>query len=195
MTIASQITVARLLLVPVYAWLALVYGHSVSAGRPEEWVRWLALLVFVVAAASDGIDGWVARRFNQRSDFGAFVDPLADKSLLLVAVLVLWWVDWGENGWRVPGWYAALVLARDAVILGGITILYGCRRKVRIAPSWSGKICTVMQMTVIGWVMLGWIRLSPAWPCGVSAIVILWSGVDYVRQGWAILHGNSLPLR
>jgi phosphatidylglycerophosphate synthase len=146
--------------------------------------------VFVLASASDGIDGWVARRFNQRSDFGAFIDPLADKSLLLVAVLVLWWVDWGADGWSIPGWYAALVVARDAVILGGITVLYGCRKSVRIAPSWSGKICTVLQMTVLGWVMLGWVSWSPNWPCALSALAIVWSGVDYIRHGWGILQGR-----
>ena len=180
---------------PVFAWLAWAHGQSVASGTPNPWLRWSALGVFVLAAASDGIDGWVARRFNQRSDFGAFIDPIADKSLLLVAVVVLWWVDWGKTGWSIPGWYAILVVSRDAVILGGITILYGFRKRVKIAPSWAGKTCTVMQMTVIGWVTLAWFPWSPQWPCVISALAILWSGADYVRQGWRILHGTGVPAR
>lgn len=191
MTVASQITLGRLLLVPVYAWLAWAYGQSVALGQPEGWLKWSALGVFTIAAVSDGVDGWVARRFHQHSAFGAFIDPLADKSLLLSAVLVLWWVDWGEGGWGIPGWYAGLVVLRDALILGGMTILYGCRRKVKIAPSWVGKACTVLQMTVIGWVMLGWLPWSPNWPCGLSAIVIVWSGADYLRRGWGILRRSG----
>ena len=84
MTLASKITVSRIVLIPVFVLLAWRYGQSVTAGEANESLRWWALAVFLVAAASDGVDGWIARHFNQKSDFGAFIDPIADKVLVAV---------------------------------------------------------------------------------------------------------------
>ena len=97
MTFASKITLSRLLLVPVFAVLAIYYGHSVADKVPIEWLRWCALAVFITAAASDGLDGWIARRFNKRSRFGAIIDPIADKTLLLTAIITLTLVNWGHR--------------------------------------------------------------------------------------------------
>lgn len=188
MTFASKITLARLLLVPVFAVLAIYYGHSVADGAPVEWLRWTALTAFVTAAASDGIDGWIARRFNQRSKFGAIIDPIADKSLLLTAIITLTLVDWGPNNWHLPLWFTALVIVRDCIILGGILVLQFTGHQVQISPQWSGKICTVAQMVALGWIMLKWVPFSPIYPCVVAAACTVWSGVDYVRQGLRILH-------
>lgn len=188
MTLASKITLSRLLLVPVFAVLAIYYGHSVADGSPHEWLRWGALAAFITAAASDGIDGWIARRFNQRSKFGAIIDPIADKSLLLTAFITLTAVNWGPNDWHLPLWLTALVIVRDCIILGGIGVLRFTGHEVRIAPQWSGKICTVAQMVALGWVMLKWVPFSPIYPCMVAAACTVWSGVDYVRQGLRILH-------
>ena len=122
-TFASKITIARICLVPVFAALAFYYGHTVKIGEPVETLRWWALGVYVTAASSDGIDGWVARRFNQCSKFGAFIDPIADKALLLTGAITLTFVDWGSPGWHLPLWFAPIVVARDCIILGGIRIL------------------------------------------------------------------------
>ena len=190
MTLASKITIARILLVPVFAVLAVSYGRSVETGNPDEHLRWWALAVFVTASATDGVDGWIARRFNQRSKFGAFIDPIADKSLLLTGVVTLSLVDWGAVGWRLPLWFAALVVMRDCVILGGILILYSGRRKVAIAPHWSGKVCTVAQMFALGWVMLRVVWFPPFWPCVAAGFFTVWSAVAYVRQGLGILRAQ-----
>ena len=191
MTLASKITLARLLLVPVFAVLAIYYGHSVADQAPREWLRWSALAAFIIAAASDGIDGWIARRFNQRSKFGAIIDPIADKSLLLTAIITLTVVNWGPDGWRMPLWFTALVIVRDCIILGGINVLHYSGHRVDIAPQWSGKVCTVAQMVAIGWVMLKWVPFSPMYPCLVAAFWTVWSGVDYLRQGVRILHESD----
>jgi len=188
MTLASKITLLRILLVPVFAVLAIYYGDSVAVQPPREWLRWAALSVFVTAAASDGIDGWIARHFNQRSRFGAIIDPIADKSLLLTAFITLTLVDWGPDGWHLPAWLTALVIVRDCIILGGIAVLHYTGHQVNIAPQWSGKICTVAQMFTLGWVMLKVVPFSPLYPCVAAALCTVWSGVDYVRQGLRILH-------
>jgi phosphatidylglycerophosphate synthase len=138
-------------MVPVFAALAVLYGNSVKAGYPNETLRWWALGVFVVAAASDGIDGWVARHFNQISKFGAFIDPIADKGLLLTGVIVLSLVDGGTGGWGFPLWFAGLVMfALGWVMLKVVDIspIYPCI-VAAIFTVWSG-IAYVQQ----GWKIL-----------------------------------------
>ena len=174
-------------MVPGFVMLAIAYGNSVKLGQPDESLRGWALGVFVTCAVSDGIDGWVARRFNQRSTFGAFIDPIADKLLLLTGVVTLSIIDWGTEGWRLPLWFAVIVVVRDCIILGGINVLYYHRRTVHIVPHWSGKICTVTQMVALGWVMLKVAPIAPTWPCVVAAVFTVWSTVEYVRQGLRLL--------
>lgn len=187
MTFATKITVCRILLVPAFAVLAVMYGVTVAANEPDETYRWLAVACFVLAAASDGLDGWVARRFAQKSDLGAFLDPIADKFLLLTGVITLALVDWGEDGWRLPLWFAVIVFLRDAMILIGIGWLYTRELKISIRPHWIGKWCTVGQMTALGWVMLRVVPFPPVWPCIVSAALTVISAVGYLRQGLRIL--------
>lgn len=178
-------------MVPVFAGLAVAYGQTVQSGQPDEPLRWWALGIYLTAATSDALDGWIARRFNQCSQFGSYLDPIADKALLLTGVITLSLVDWGANGWRLPIWFASIVVARDAIILGGINFLYYKHRTVHIAPHRSGKICTATQMVALGWVMLkvGWI--SPTWPCLLAAAFTGWSAVTYIRQGLAILRASD----
>ena len=189
MTFATKITITRILMVPVFAVLALAYGYSVKAGHADETLRWWALGVFITAAASDGIDGWVARHFNRMSKLGAFLDPIADKALLLTGVITLSLVDWGADGWRLPAWFAVIVVLRDCIIIGGIRILWNHHCEVKFAPHWSGKVCTVTQMFALGWVMLKVVPFPPAWPCLVAAFFTIWSTVAYIRQGIQILRG------
>jgi CDP-diacylglycerol--glycerol-3-phosphate 3-phosphatidyltransferase len=191
-TFASKITITRICLVPVFAALAFWYGMTVESGVPDESLRWWALGVFVLAASTDGVDGWVARRFNQCSKFGAFIDPIADKALLLTGVITLSLVDWGAAGWRLPPWFAAIVILRDCIILGGVRILWNHHREVKFAPHWSGKVCTVTQMFALGWVMLRVTLLSPEVPCAIAAFFTIWSSVAYIRQGQRILRGQEV---
>ncbi len=192
MTFATKITVARICLVPVFAAYAIVYGLGVADGSPIEKYRWTALAVFIAAAASDGIDGWIARRFDQRSDLGAFLDPIADKFLVLTAILILTFVDWGADGWSIPLWFTAIVILRECVILGGIRILYSAKRNVSIRPHWTGKVCTFSLFLVIAWVMLKMIPLPPIYPCIFAAVFTLWSTLKYLQQGLRILKTGQI---
>jgi len=192
MTFASKITLTRLLLVPVFVVLALYYGRSIKEGHPVEWLRIAALVVFVTASASDALDGFIARHFNQRSAFGAMIDPIADKTLLLTGITTLSLIDWGSEGWRIPLWFTALVIVRDCVILGGLGILWYCKVPVKIAPHWSSKVCTFAQMVALAWVMLRMVAVSPIYACAVAGFFTLWSGVAYVRQGWGMLQAADL---
>lgn len=189
MTFATKITVGRMLLVPVFIWLAVAYGQSVDHQVANETLRYWAIAIFVLAAASDGIDGWVARRFNQRSELGAYLDPLADKFLLLSAILVLTIFPWGSEGWRLPWWFTAVVVARDVTILCGIRILQWKRCTIRFGAHWLGKITTVTQMIAVGWVMLKVVPWSPMIPCAIATAFTLASAVVYVAQGKRMLRG------
>jgi len=187
MTFATKLTVLRLLLVPVFAFLAISYGLSTAAGTPDETLRWAAFWVFVTAAATDGIDGLIARHFNQISELGAFLDPIADKALMLSTLLILTFFDWGMEDCRSPLWFAVLVVLRDSVILAGIRVMWSARKKVEIRPHWTGKVCTFFLFVVLGWVMLRITELSPAYPCAFAAVFILLSMLQYIRQGMRIM--------
>ena len=79
-------------------------------------------------------------------------------------------VDWGVDGWRLPLWFAAIVVLRDCIIIGGIRILWNHHRQVKIAPHWTGKVCTVTQMFALGWVMLKVVPVPPTWPCIIAGV-------------------------
>jgi len=151
MTTANKITVTRIVLIPVFVMMAIYYGRSVQAGHPRDWQRFLAIFLFLVAAASDGIDGYVARKYNQRSRLGVVLDPIADKGLLLAAIITLSFSNWT---YEFPLWFPVLVIARDAVILSGTALLHYMVGQVQVKPSWMGKTATALQMVAISMVLL-----------------------------------------
>src|SRR6266403_166573 len=148
MTTANKITIVRILMIPVFVTLAIYYGQSIQRGEPLAWQRFAAIIVFLLAAASDGLDGYVARRYNQRSSLGVILDPIADKGLLLSGIITLSISNWSEidpEYGRFPAWFPVLVITRDAVILVGAAVLQVLVGHVRIRPHWTGKIATVLQ--------------------------------------------------
>lgn len=186
MTTANKITVVRILMIPVFVTLAIYYGQSIQRGEPAEWQRFAAIMVFLVAAVSDGLDGYVARRYNQRSSLGVILDPIADKGLLLSGIITLSISNWSKTApefGQFPAWFPVLVITRDAVILVGAAILHVLNGKVHVKPSWTGKIATVLQMAAIAWVMLQFRFLPVIWLVGVAGLFTLVSGVIYVMDG------------
>jgi cardiolipin synthase len=186
MTTANKITVARILMIPVFVTLAIYYGESIQRGEPQEWERFAAIIVFLVAAVSDGVDGYVARRYNQRSTLGVVLDPIADKGLLLSGIITLSISNWSDIDpvyGRFPVWFPVLVISRDAVIVVGAAILYLLNGKVHVKPTWTGKVATVLQMVALGWVMLQ-LRLVPVLYVVIAAgLFTLISGIVYVADG------------
>ncbi len=180
MTTANKITIVRLLLIPVFVLLGVYYGESVREDHPQEWYRLGAILVFLSASVSDGLDGYVARRYNQRSKLGAILDPIADKGLLLAGLLTLTFADWG---YRFPLWFPVLVIARDVVIVAGSFGLHYVNGDVQVRPRWTGKVATVLQMIAIGWVMLQVRLLNPLYWVVLAGVFTFISGVGYVIDG------------
>jgi len=197
MTTANKITIARILMIPLFVLMAIYYGRD-----KETWQRWCAVAVFVAAAASDGIDGYIARRHNQRSQLGVILDPLADKGLLLAGIITLTFSNWG---YEFPLWFPVLVIARDVIVVAGAMALQFLNGTVRVRPSWTGKVATVLQMIAIGLVMLQWnaferdmvlwrhtVRVSfldlPVLLAGLFTAI---SGFGYVVDGLAQLHSKG----
>ena len=185
MTTANKITVVRILMIPAFVTMAIYYGNSVQTGTPMEWQRYAAIAIFLVAAASDGLDGYIARHFNQRSALGVILDPIADKGLLLSGVITLSISSWSTNPayGKFPLWFPVLVITRDAVILVGSAVLHLLNGKVQVRPSWTGKVATVCQMCAISWVMLQLRFLSLPFVVIVAGIFTFVSGVIYVMSG------------
>lgn len=189
MTLANRITVFRLLLIPVFVVLAAGYGQSVTAGVRVEWLRIAAVSVFLLAATTDALDGWVARRFDQRSRLGSILDPLADKGLMLAAIVTLSATGWSEQH-RFPLWFPVLVILRDVLSTIGAYLIKQRHGRVRVRPHWTGKVCNVTQIVAIGWIMLRLEFLPPVIPTAVAAVFTVASGMAHLWDGaQQFLHG------
>jgi cardiolipin synthase len=193
MTTANKITLVRILMIPVFVVMAIYYGQSVKRGEPLEWQRFAAIMIFLLASVSDGLDGYVARRYNQRSSLGIILDPIADKGLLLSGVITLSISNWSEDPdyGHFPAWFPVLIIARDAVILVGSIVLHLLNGRVQVKPHWTGKIATVLQMVAIGWVMLQLHFLSLIYVVGAAGVFTFVSGIVYVRNGMRQLQSEG----
>ena len=174
MTLASKITLVRVAFIPLF--MVLMY---LSGGTPGLWM-WLALAVFIIASLTDYVDGQIARRCNQVSDFGKFLDPLADK-LLTIAAMVMF-CEWGQ----MPAWALMIVLTREFAVTGLRLVAVG-KGKV-IAAGWSGKIKTASTMiglcVLMAFPTIGWLAIA------VNAVIVVttvYSGVEYFIQNWNCL--------
>lgn len=186
MTIATQITLVRILLIPVFVLFAVYYGQSVAAESAQEWLRYAAIGIFLVASVTDALDGWVARRFNQMSRLGAMLDPIADKGLLLSAVVTLSVSPWHYS---LPLWFPVLVIGRDVVIVVGCVVIRMMSDDLVVRPSWTGKAATALQMIAVAWVMLQipYFEVS-VWLAGLFTLI---SGMEYLFHGIRQLSGHE----
>ncbi len=195
MTTPNKITLVRIVMIPAFVLMALYYGESINRGKPLEWQRYTAIAIFLLAAASDGLDGYIARRYNQKSALGVILDPIADKGLLLSGIITLSISNWSSdprNG-HFPTWFPVLVISRDAVILIGSAVLHLLNGKVRVRPAWTGKVATFLQMAAIAWVMMQLTFLPLLYVVAAAGLFTLVSGVVYVMDGFRQLgaHGQS----
>ena len=174
MTTASKITLVRVAMIPAY--MVTMY---LSRGQAGLWM-YLSLAIFIVASLTDFIDGYIARHYNQTTDFGKFLDPLADKLLTIAAMAM--YCEWGI----FPAWALMIVLTREFAV-SGLRMVAGPKGKV-IAAGKSGKfktastmvgLCAMMALPgidVLNWVVIGMIVLTT-----------VYSGVEYFIQNWNCL--------
>ncbi|MBQ0038077.1 MAG: CDP-diacylglycerol--glycerol-3-phosphate 3-phosphatidyltransferase [Clostridiales bacterium] len=174
MTTANKLTIARVVLIPVF--LVIMY-----LGFPGS--RYAALAVFIIASLTDLLDGYIARHYNQISDFGKFMDPLADKCLVMAALCMF--VREGS----MAAWILAAVLLREFAV-SGMRLIAVEKGRV-IAAAWSGKIKTASTMVCICLILFG----IPHWLNLVCQAVILvttvYSGVEYFSKNWDVFQENE----
>jgi len=172
----NAITIVRILLAPLFFWMLLT-----DAGH-DGWLRWAATVLFILAIATDGVDGALARRNGMVTDLGKLLDPIADKVLTggaLVALSLL-----GE----LPWWVTVVILVREV----GITVYrFVVIRQGVIAASRGGKIKTIVQSVAISlalaplWTILGdWVFWVNGIVMTAAVILTVWTGIDYLWQAW-----------
>ena len=177
MNLPNIITIGRILLVPITVWLIISGAFS------------LAFIAFVAAGVSDGVDGFIARKFNQRSELGAYLDPIADKALLVSIYLSLGFLKF------LPAWLVILVVTRDVLIVGAVVLAWVVGKPMPVAPSMMSKVNTVGQIVLAG-VVLGLLGLSvslePLLYTGFALVSVLTfgSGALYMRD-WLLHMANG----
>ena len=170
MNTANKLTILRVLMIP--AFLLVLY-----LGVPGA--NYWALAIFVIASLTDTLDGYIARHYNQTTDFGKFMDPLADKCLVTAAML--WFVEIGQ----MPGWALLVVIVREFGV-SGLRMVAADKGRV-IAAGWSGKVKTASTMVCIVLMLL---PISP-WINSICVAVIvlttIYSGVEYFMKNLDVL--------
>ncbi|MDO5609593.1 MAG: CDP-diacylglycerol--glycerol-3-phosphate 3-phosphatidyltransferase [Pseudomonadota bacterium] len=191
LTIPTWLTLARIVMIPV---LVVVFY------LPYKWTGVAAMLIFALAAFTDWLDGWIARRYHQFSAFGAFLDPVADKLMVSTALFLI--VQAHPTPWMA--FWAAVIVGREIAVsaLREWMAELGQRAKVKVQA--LGKFKTVVQMVAIGcllyspskhppeWLWLGReVFLIGDWLLAVAAILTLWSGLAYLRAAWPAMKAGE----
>ena len=185
MNTANKISIFRLLLIPLWIGLVSYYGPE------KEFLRYLALCVFLVAIFSDMLDGYVARRYNQVSPEGILLDPLADKLLLMSCFFSLYFLKSLTPQVGLPLWALLVLISRDIILLlgGGLILLMG-ESRLKIRPTWWGKITTFSQACVVVSFLLQW-KGTPTILVASVALTII-SGMDYITKGMEVLGSDRI---
>ncbi|HLM52526.1 MAG TPA: CDP-diacylglycerol--glycerol-3-phosphate 3-phosphatidyltransferase [Pseudoxanthomonas sp.] len=195
LTIPTWLTLLRIVLIPVLV---------VMFYLPYAWSNFAAVAVFVLAALTDWLDGWIARRYSQSSAFGAFLDPVADKLMVAVALFLI--VQGHPTPWMA--FWAAVIVGREIAVsaLREWMAELGQRAQVKVAT--VGKIKTIAQMVALGCLLyavtphdegapgagvwLGWLVFEIGdWLLAIAALLTLWSGALYLRAAWPTLRDDE----
>jgi len=175
MNTANKLTLLRVVLIPVF--LVFLYLDN-------GWGRYAALAVFVFASLTDFVDGYIARHYDQVTDFGKFMDPLADKVLVLSAML--WMIQAG----RMPAWAVLIVVLREFAV-SGLRLIAVEQGRV-IAAGWSGKVKTASTMVCLV-LMLLVVRPALDWVCtAVIVVTTVYSGVEYFLKNRDVMDWSNL---
>ncbi|MCX5712029.1 MAG: CDP-alcohol phosphatidyltransferase family protein [Candidatus Omnitrophica bacterium] len=179
MNFANKISTFRILSVPFFV-AALVYY------TPEkDYLRIIALVIFILAVVSDAVDGYIARKSKQKSAAGMILDPLGDKMLLVSAFICLTLKK--ELALTFPLWVMLIVISRDIIILLGVLVINMIKQNIDISPTKWGKLTTTFQMSaaLVVLLQLRWAANIFWWLAVIFTVI---SGVDYIRRGFKTLY-------
>jgi len=178
MNIANKISTFRILSVPFFIACLVYYTPE------KQFLRILALIIFILGAISDGLDGFIARKAKLQSKAGLIMDPLGDKILLMSAFIFLSPVS--KMVLKFPLWVSFIVISRDVIIIIGAVVIYMVKQSLGVHPTKWGKLTTTFQMLSVLCVLLQYKMASFVW--WIAVIFTIVSGFDYVKRGFQILY-------
>ena len=188
LTVPTILTLLRILLIPV---LVLVFY------LPWKWTNFAAAFVFLLASVTDWLDGWIARRYDQSSAFGAFLDPVADKLMVAVALLLI--VQKHPTPWMAL--WAAVIIGREIAVSALREWMAELGQRARVKVAAIGKIKTIVQMvalTILLYFVPEKLGDKPSipfvigdWMLAAAALLTLWSGLAYLHAAWPTLREDS----
>jgi len=178
LTTASKVTMARIAMVPLFI---------IFMAMNQDYCDIIGLIIFIIASVTDSIDGYIARKYNQVSDFGKFIDPLADKLLVMSAILIF--VERGQ----MDSWAAMLIITREFAVTA--LRLVAVEGGIVIAAGTSGKIKTVVSIVAIcfmltpmhGWYVIGDVLDVNGLCVALMLVTTLWSGVEYFVKNRSVI--------
>jgi len=180
MTVPTMLTLARIVMIPV---LVLVFY------LPYKWTNFAAAFVFAFASVTDWLDGWIARRWNQYSAFGAFLDPVADKLMVATALFLV--VQSHPTKWMAL--WAAVIVGREIAVSALREWMAELGQRAKVAVAAVGKIKTIVQMIAVTLLLYQAPLLGipvftiGEWMLAAAALLTLWSGYEYLRAAWPVL--------
>lgn len=177
MTLANQLTLLRIVLIPLFV---------VVFYLPFQWAHFVSAMIFSVAAITDWLDGYVARKYDQSTPFGAFLDPVADKLMVAIALLLLVGLH-HDSAWFAAA--AAVIVGREIVISALREWMAEMGQRASVAVSYIGKIKTSLQMIAIIVLLMDfqWLLIPGYIALAAAAALTLWSMLLYLRAAWPFL--------
>jgi CDP-diacylglycerol--glycerol-3-phosphate 3-phosphatidyltransferase len=188
---ANRITILRILLIVPFVIFMLKVNDDSLEKYQQDLIRYGATFIFFVMAISDAIDGFLARRKNQITQLGTFLDPMADKLLMTSACLLLFSNQGHVDGFRLPGTVVVLIISKDILLLIGFVIVYFITSQIRIVPVFIGKLATTLQLAMVTAILIapeasipikGWIWFLRFlwWSAAATAVA---ATLIYIRKG------------
>lgn len=177
-TLANKISILRIILIPFFI-------TAVAYARMD-----IALIIFIIAVISDGLDGLIARTFKQQTTLGTILDPVADKLLLTSAYICFAIIGTIPGHLRLPPYVPIIVISRDVIIIIGSLIVYVVNGDIKVSPSIIGKITTFFQMMTIILILLRFTYSNIVW--NITVVLTIVSGLDYVMRGSKLLSENHI---
>lgn len=184
MNLPNKITVSRILLIPVFLVVYLAQPFNELANE------WIALVIFVVAASTDALDGYLARKLKLVSNFGKLIDPLADKFLVCSVLVAFTYTG------AIPAWVTIIIISREFYISGFRQL--ALERNIVVAAATLGKVKTVFQITLIVYVLLPFpldiLIFTPiVWALIIAAVIFtIWSAVEYTAKNMQVFSDKSM---
>lgn len=192
MNLANKLTIARIFMIPMFMVLLtkdFQWGTVDFFGTSINQAQFIAGWVFIIASFTDFLDGWIARNFDQATSFGAFMDPMADKLLVIAALILIVQFNWA------PGWVIVVIISRELMVTG-LRVLLAEQSQGILAAAWPGKIKTVTQMLSIIFYLFNDVGFTNfSWSISeillyISMLLTVYSGAEYFWHGRFVFKTN-----